>query len=196
MKHENLRELCKEKLLGASTLLAVVALPVWDGEGTDSLCDCVRDRLLPLGRGDGELRERVRLHFLMRAIGAPNGVSYPEPQKLVKEGHFVGEKLNQFVGVANVVACRHTGRCLDTLVEGPQSLFSIAAPDFREACFHGVAAVFVSPAKASLEVRDAEDGLKCCVDPTGSILVAKTEHDYFWKAEKSVRNGTGSVLEA
>jgi hypothetical protein len=37
--------------------------------------------------------------------------------------------------------------------------------------------------------------LEGCIDPAGSVLVAKTEHLYLWKAEKSVRNGTGSVLE-
>jgi hypothetical protein len=46
-----------------------------------------------------------------------------------------------------------------------------------------------------LEFRDTENGLDCCVDPAGTVVVAKGEHLYLEKAEKSVRNGTGSVLE-
>ena len=36
--------------------------------------------------------------------------------------------------------------------------------------------------------------MKGSIDPTGSILIAESEHLYFWKAEKSGMNGTGSVL--
>jgi hypothetical protein len=82
-----------------------------------------------------------------------------------------------------------------TLIEIAESLVSLASPDFCEAYLDGVLGIFLAIGEPLLKFWDAEDGLKCCVDPTGSILVAKTEHCvYLKKAEKSVRNGTGSVL--
>jgi hypothetical protein len=87
------------------------------------------------------------------------------------------------------------GRCLDTLVEGPQALIALASPEFGETRFNGVGGVFLSLSEAGLKVGNSKDRLEGGVDPTGSVLVAKTEHGYFWKAEKSVRKGVGSVLD-
>jgi hypothetical protein len=56
--------------------------------------------------------------------------------------------------------------------------------------------VLISLPETGLKVRNAEYALKCCIDPTRPTLIAKTEHDVYLKnAEKSVRNGTGSVFE-
>jgi hypothetical protein len=87
------------------------------------------------------------------------------------------------------------GRGLDALVEGPQSLVALASPYLGEAHLDGMGGVFVSLVEAGLKVGNSEDGLKGGIDPAGSVSVAKSEHGYFWKAEKSVRKGTGSVLD-
>ena len=97
MKHENLRKLCEEKLLGASILSTVVALPVGNGDWPYRLCDGVRDRLLLLRGGDAELRQSIGFCLLMTAVVTTDGVRYLEPHEFVKEGNFVKEEVNELV---------------------------------------------------------------------------------------------------
>ena len=195
VEHENLRKLCEKELLGAPVLSTVVALPVRDGEWPYCLCDGVGDRLLLLRGCDAELSQSVRLDFLVGAVVAPDGVRYLEAHEFVKEGNLIKEEVDELVRVADVLTGGHVWRHLHTLVEGLESLITLASPNLGEAYFNWVLGVLLVVVKTTLEVRDAEDRLESGVDPTGSVLVAKTEHVYFRKAEKSVRNGTGSVLE-
>jgi hypothetical protein len=102
------------------------------------------------------------------------------------------------VRVADGLTCRHVGRYLYAFIERLQALIALATDDFSEAHFSNVGAVLLVLCEAALYVGDTEDSLKSCVDPTGSILITKAKgsgHSYFWKAEKLVRNGTGSVLK-
>ena len=68
---------------------------------------------------------------------------------------------------------------LHTLIEGLEPLIALAAPNLGEAYFNWILGVLFTLVESGLEVRDAEDRLEGCVDPTGSVLVAKTEHVYF-----------------
>ena len=78
--------------------------------------------------------------------------------------------------VADVLSRGHMRRCLDTFIEGLQSLIALTTPNLRDACLNRVIGILLVLVEARLEVGDAEDRLKCCVDPTGSVLVAKSEH--------------------
>jgi hypothetical protein len=66
--------------------------------------------------------------------------------------------------------------CADTLIEIAESLVSTASPDFGKTYFYRVLGIFLAIGEPLLKFWDAEDGLEGCVNPTGSILVAKTEH--------------------
>jgi hypothetical protein len=118
-----------------------------------------------------------------------------ESHKLVKEGNLVDEKLHEFVRVANAIPCGHMVGHLHAVVERFETLVAFAAPDLGEAHFYGVGGIFLAFIESGLEIRDAEDGLKGSIDPAGAVLVAEAEHLYLRKAEKSVRNGAGSVLD-
>jgi hypothetical protein len=98
-----------------------------------------------------------------------------EAHKLVKEGNFVAEKLDEFVRISNALAGRHMRRDLDTLVEWLQSLIAAASPNLCDTHFNGVLSILTPVGVSLLEIRNTENSLKCSVDPAGSILVAKTE---------------------
>ena len=176
VEHEDLGELCEEQLLGATQLPALVALPIRDGERLDCVCDGFRHRLLLLSWRDAELRQRVGLGLLVGAVVTLNHVRYPEPHELVKEGNFVEKEVDELVGVANVLTGGHMRGHLHALVEGVESLLTLAAPKLGETAVDWVTIILFVLAVAVLEVGDAEDRLEGCVDPAGSVLVAKSEH--------------------
>ena len=176
VEHHHLRELCEEQLLGAAELSALVALPIGDGDGFHRLCDGIRDRLLLLRRRNAELCQRIGLGLLVGAVVALNHVRYPESHELVKEGNFVEKEVDELVGVADVLTGGHVRGYLHALIEGVKSLLTLAAPELGEAALDRIAIVLFILAVAVLEVRDAEDRLEGCVDPAGSVLVAKSEH--------------------
>jgi len=176
VEHKDLGELSEKQLLGATELATVFTLPVWDGERPHCLCDRIGHRLLLLRGGNAELGEGIGLGLLVRAIVTLDGVRYPEAHELIKEGNFVDEEVYELVGVADVLPGGHVRRHLHTFVEGLEPLISFTSPDFREAHFDRDSSVLLTLVETSLEVRDAEDRLEGCVDPTGSVLVAKSEH--------------------
>jgi hypothetical protein len=176
VEHEDLRELGEEQLLRASVLSTVVTLPIWNGDRAYCFCDGIGDRLLLLRGCDAELGQCIWLDFLVGAVVTPDGVRYLEPHEFIKEGNLIEEEVDELVRVTDVFSCGHMGGCLDALVECLETLFSFTSPDFREAHFDRDSSVLLILVEARLEVRDAEDRLEGCVDPTGSILVAKTEH--------------------
>lgn len=151
-------------------------LPVCDCHWLHGVCDSIRDCLFLLCRSDGELGECIWFDLLVSAVITPDGVRNLESHELVKEGNFVEEEVDELVGVADVFTGGHVGRDLHAFVEGFESLLTLASPELGKACFDCVLGILIVLVEARLEVRNAEDCLEGCVDPTGSILVAKTEH--------------------
>jgi hypothetical protein len=126
---------------------------------------------------------------------ALNGLDNSESHEFVQERYLVAQEFNEFVRIANPLARRHVRRGLHALIEGFEALIALAAPQLGKAHFDGVGVVLVVVREAALKIGNSEDTLKGRVDPTRSTNVAKSEHLYLWKAEKSVRKGTGSVFE-
>jgi hypothetical protein len=98
-----------------------------------------------------------------------------EAHKLVKEGNFVTEELDEFVRISNALAGGHMRRDLDTLIEWLQSLVAAASPNFSNTHLNRVLSILTPVGVSLLEIGNTENSLKCSVDPAGSILVAKTE---------------------
>ena len=195
VEHHHAGELCKKELLVASLLLALLTRPVCDGDGFDCLSDCIRDCLFLLCGCKRELDHCIRLRLCRMAIVALDGICHPETHQLVKEGNLVDEKLDQLVRIPDSLSCRHVRGHLDRLVEGFESLVTLGPPDLGKTCLDHVLVVLVALVEPRLKIGNAKHGLEGGVDPAGTILVAKSEHVYLKKAEKSVKNGTGSVLK-
>ena len=130
MEHHDLRELGKHHLLVASLLLALFTGPVGNALWLDGLGNRIGDSLFTAYRRNGELVESVRTNVLVSAVVALNGVRNLEARKLIKEGHFITEELDELVGVADAFACGHRGTDLDAFIQGFQSLITTTGPDF------------------------------------------------------------------
>lgn len=130
VKHHDLRKLSKHHLLVASLLLALFTGPIGNALWLDGLGNRIGDGLLASYRRNRELVESVRTNVLVGAVVALNGVRNLEARKLIKEGYFITEELNELVGVADAFACRHRGTDLDAFIQGFQSFIATAGPDF------------------------------------------------------------------
>jgi hypothetical protein len=87
-------------------------------------------------------------------VVALNGVRNLEARKLIKEGHFITEELDELVGVADAFACRHRGTYLDAFIQGFQSFIATAGPDFGETCLDWIVDVFFSIIDSFLKIGD------------------------------------------
>lgn len=97
MKHHDLRELCKHHLLVTSLLLALFTGPIGDALWLDGFSNGVRDSLFASYGRDRELVESVGTNVLIGAVVALNGVRNLEARKLIKEGHFITEELDELM---------------------------------------------------------------------------------------------------
>ena len=154
VKHHDLWELSKHHLLVTSLLLTLFTGPIGNALWLDGLGNRIGDGLLASYRRNRELVESVRTNVLVGAVVALNGVRNLEARKLIKEGHFITEKLDELVGVADAFACRHRGTDFDAFIQGLQSLITTARPYFGEARFDRVVEVFLFIIHSFLEVRD------------------------------------------
>ena len=130
VKHHDLRKLSKHHLLVASLLLALFTGPIGNALWLDGLGNRIGDGLLASYRRNRELVESVRTNVLVGTVVALNGVRNLEARKLIKEGYFITEELNELVGVADAFACGHRGTDLDAFIQGFQSFIATAGPDF------------------------------------------------------------------
>lgn len=130
VEHHDLRELCKHHLLVASLLLALFTGPIGNALWLDGFSNRIRDGLLAAYGRNGEFVEGIGAEVFVVAVVALNGVRNLEARKLIKEGYFVTEKLDELVGVADAFACGHGGTDLDAFIQGLQSLIATAGPDF------------------------------------------------------------------
>jgi len=178
VEDHDLRELGQKHLGVASLSLALLAGPIGNRMDLDGLPDGFGHRLLLLGGRERELVDCVGTQVLVLAVVALNGGCDAEASQLVKEGNLVAEKLNQLVRIANALSSRHMGRHLDTLVQRLQSLIASTAPNLCETHLNRVLAIFFIIRESLLQIRNAEDCLKCCVDPARSVLVSKSEGDH------------------
>ena len=101
----------------ASLLLALFTGPIGNALWLDGLGNRIGDGLLASYRRNRELVESVRTNVLVGAVVALNGVRNLEARKLIKEGYFVTEKLDEFVGVADAFACGHRWTDLDAFIQ-------------------------------------------------------------------------------
>lgn len=154
VKHHDLRKLCKHHLLVASLLLALFTGPIGNALWLDGFSNRIGDGLLASYRRNGEFVEGIWAEVFVVAVVALNRVRNLEARKLIKEGYFVTEKLDELVGVADAFACGHRGTDLDTFIQGFQSLIATAGPDFGEARFDGVVDIFFSIIDSFLKIGD------------------------------------------
>ena len=152
VEHHDLRKLGKHHLLVTSLLLALFTGPIGNALWLDSFGNRIRDGLLASYRRNGELVEGIWAKVFVVAVVALNGVRNLEARKLIKEGHFITEELDEFVGVADAFACGHGGTDLDAFIQGLQSLVATAGPNFGEASFDRVVDIFLSIVDSFLEV--------------------------------------------
>lgn len=118
VEHHDLRKLGKHNLLVTSLLLALFTGPIGNALWLDGFGNRIGDSLFASYRRNGEFIEGVRTNVLILTVVALNGVRNLETRKLIKEGHFITEKLDELVGVADAFACRHGGTDLNTFVQG------------------------------------------------------------------------------
>jgi len=116
VKHHDLWELGKHHLLVTSLLLALFTGPIGNTLWLDGFSNRIGDGLLTAYWCNRELVEGVRTHVLVGAVVALDGVRNLEARKLIKEGYFITEELDEFVGVADAFACRHRGTDLDAFI--------------------------------------------------------------------------------
>lgn len=130
VKHHDLRKLSKHHLLVTSLFFALFTGPIGNALWFDGFSNCIGYILLAAYRRNGEFVEGVGAEVFVVAVVTLNGVRNLEPRKLIKEGHFVTEKLDELVGVADAFTCGHGGTDLDAFIQGFQSLVATAGPDF------------------------------------------------------------------
>ena len=152
VEHHDLRKLGKHHLLVASLLLALFTGPIRNALWLDGFGNRIGDRLLASYRRNGEFVEGIWAKVFIVAVVALNGVRNLEARKLIKEGHFITEELDELVGVADAFACGHRGTDLDAFIQGLQSLVATTGPNFGEARFDWVVEVFLSIVDSFLEV--------------------------------------------
>ena len=152
VKHHDLRKLGKHHLLVTSLLLTLFTGPIRNALWLDGFGNRIGDSLLAPYRCDREFVESVRANVFVLTVVALNGVRNLETRKLIKEGHFITEKLNELVGVADAFTCRHGGTDLDAFIQGLQSFITTAGPNFGEARFDRVVDIFFSIINSFLEV--------------------------------------------
>ena len=152
VEHHDLRKLGKHHLLVTSLLLTLFTGPIRNALWLDGFGNRIGDSLLAPYRCDREFIESVRANVFVLTVVALNGVRNLETRKLIKEGHFITEKLDELVGVADAFACRHGGTDLDAFIQGLQSFITTAGPNFGEARFDRVVNIFLSIINSFLEV--------------------------------------------
>lgn len=155
VEHHDLRKLGKHHLLVASLLLALFTGPIGNALWLDGFGNRIGDGLLASYRRNGELVEGIWAKVFVVTVVTLNGVRNLEARKLIKEGYFITEKLDEFVRVADAFACGHGGTDLDAFIQGLQSLITATCPDFGETCLDWVVDIFISIINSFLEVRDA-----------------------------------------
>ena len=97
VEHHDLWELGKHHLLVTSLLLALFTGPVGNALWLDGFSNRIGDSLLTAYRRNRELVESVGTNVLIGAVVALNGVRNLEARKLIKEGHFITEELDELV---------------------------------------------------------------------------------------------------
>lgn len=130
VEHHDLRKLSKHHLLMASLLLALFTGPIGNALWFDGFSNRIGDGLLAAYWCNRELVEGVGAEVFVVAVVALNGVRNLEARKLIKEGYFITEELNELVRVADAFACGHGGTDLDAFIQGFQSLITTTGPDF------------------------------------------------------------------
>ena len=116
VKHHDLWELGKHHLLVTSLLLALFTGPIGNALWLDGFSNRIGDGLLTAYWCNRELVESVRTNVLVGTVVALDGVRNLEARKLIKEGYFITEELDEFVGVADAFACRHGGTDFDAFI--------------------------------------------------------------------------------
>ena len=116
VKHHHLRELGKHHLLVTSLLLALFTGPIGNALWLDGFSNRIGDGLLASYRRNGEFVEGIWAEVFVVAVVALNGVRNLEARKLIKEGYFITEELDELVGVADAFACGHRGTDLDAFI--------------------------------------------------------------------------------
>ena len=154
VEHHDLRKLGKHHLLVTSLFLTLFTGPIGNALWLDSFGNRIGDSLFASYRCDREFIEGVGTNVFVVAVVALNGVRNLEACERIKEGHFIAEKLDEFVRVADAFTCRHGRTDLDTFIQGLQSFITTAGPNFGEARFDRVVEVFLSIINSFLEVRD------------------------------------------
>ena len=175
MEDKDVRKGCHEQLLRTSLLLALVALPVGNLYGRNSLSNTLNQRLLALRRCYRELDELVRPHVRIVTVAALDLVAHVEAHQLVEIRELVAQKLEQLVAVADAFARRHEC-CLDALVEVGETIIPSTCPNLLEGHVDGICIICLTVGIAGLNVRDTKDCLNSCIYPAAARLIAETKH--------------------
>lgn len=175
MKHHHLRELGQKHLGVASLSFALLARPIRNRMEFDGFPNGFGDCLLLLGRSKGELIDGIGAQIFVLAVVALDGRCDTEPSEFIQEGNLVAEELNQLVRISDTFPGGHMGGHFHTFIQWLETFVASTSPNLRETHFNRILAIFFIIHESLLQIRNAEDCLKSCVDPTGSVLVAKSE---------------------
>jgi len=146
---QNLGKSSQEKLLAATKLFTLLALPIEDIVGLGGGNNRLRNRLLGLRGNNRKLNHRVSLSIRIRAVLALQPILNLESEQLIKKRDLVAKELEELVGVTDSLAGRHKRR-IDTRVEVLESHGSGGVPDVVETDFDRVCFIVLSIVEALL----------------------------------------------